>query len=73
MKNVNVSSLSEYTCKNVAYTLICVRKTRVYVLKRGELVNADAQDQWKSKESVLQACHEVCGKKKDSRKHVVLE
>jgi len=45
----------------------------VYVRKRRELVNADAQDQWKSKESVLQACYEVCGKKKESRKHVVVE
>jgi len=49
-----------------------VRKTRVYVRKRRELVNADKQDQWKSKESVLQACYEVCGKKKESRKHVVV-
>jgi len=36
------------------------------------LVNADAQGQWKSKESVLQASYEVCGKKKESRKHVVV-
>jgi len=49
-----------------------LHNTRVYVRKRRELVNADAQGQWKSKESVLQASYEVCGKKKESRKHVVV-
>jgi len=54
------------------YTWFCVRVTRVYVRKTRELVNADAQDQWKSKESILQVCDEVRGKK-ESRKHVVVE
>jgi len=37
------------------------------------LIKADPQDLWKFKESVLQACDEVRGEKKESRKHVMVE
>jgi len=37
------------------------------------LIKADPLDLWKFKESVLQACDEGRGEKKESRKHVMVE